>query len=333
MLFGLVVDVTGFQWAWLGASAAFLLAAVTVLAARAGFRRDLRQNLRRRRSATAVATAGRVAPSAATRAVPGPDPDRRRDRIPSRLVDAFLDPDPEFIAVGSVDHLVYVAGVAVLGVLLLTNRGWVRAGASAIRRVTIVVVVLQQSALYGFYAYTSWDTSESLPLHVSRISALLALLYLMTGSRRVMDVLFYFGLWAWTSFSYPQNIQPMTNILGWSFFVNHVVVLLMPAFAWITTDWRPTVRALWRSFGWFLLYVAAAVAANALTGGNYFYQRDKPVLPGLPQPYYLLVSVLGSLALFWLGYAVARLVARRTDHGAAGGTSPDPTYPGPGVAL
>lgn len=229
-------------------------------------------------------------------------------RIPSAAVDAFLDADPGWIAIGGRDHLVYACGVVILALLLLHRRDWVRAHAGAVRRALLVVVVVQQLTLYGFYAATGWDSAESLPLHISRVSALLGLAYLATGSRRVMDVLFYLGLWAWASFGYPQNVQPVTNVLGWSFFVNHAVTLLLPVLAWVTTGWRPTRPALWRAYGWFLCYVAVAVTANALTGGNYFYQREQPLLPSLPQPWYLLLSVVATLALFWVGYGVSRLV-------------------------
>jgi uncharacterized membrane protein YwaF len=126
-----------------------------------------------------------------------------------------------------------------------------------------------------------------------------------------MDVLFYLGLWAWASFAYPQNIQPVDNILGLSFFVNHVITLLMPVLAAVTTGWWPTRAGLWRAVRWFLAYVVLAVSANALTGGNYFYQREKPVLPWLDQPFYLLASLAATFALFWLGYAVSRLLASR----------------------
>ena len=228
-------------------------------------------------------------------------------------METFLDPHPEFIRVGGRDHLVYVLGLLVVGTALIAGRRWVQEHATLVRRVLLGIILVQQVSLYGFYASTGWTWADSLPLHISRISSLLVLVYLATGSRRVMDVLFFFGLWAWTSFSYPQNIQAPNHALGVSFWVNHVVTLLMPFFAVITTSWRPTVRALWRSYGWFLVYVALAVAANALTGGNYFYQRDKPVLPMVPQPWYLLLSLLAALALFWLGYAVARLVLRRLD--------------------
>lgn len=228
-------------------------------------------------------------------------------------METFLDPHPDFIPVGGRDHLIYVLGLLTVAAALIAGRRWVREHVTRVRWVLLGVLLAQQITLYGFYAATGWLWAESLPLHISRVSAILVLVYLATGSRRVMDVLFFFGLWAWASFSYPQNIQPVDNILGVSFWINHVLTLLVPFFAVITTSWRPTVRALWRAYGWFLAYVVVAVVANALTGGNYFYQREQPVLPMVPQPWYLLLSVLASLALFWLGYAVARLILRRID--------------------
>ncbi|WP_456236502.1 TMEM164 family acyltransferase [Actinomyces culturomici] len=114
----------------------------------------------------------------------------------------------------------------------------------------LVVSLAQQCLLYGAYLAAGWDWSEALPLHVSRISAILGIVYLATGSKRVMDVLFYFGLWSWFSFLYPSQVQPITNVFGWSFVINHTITLLMPVLAWVTTDWRPSRRALHRAFAW-----------------------------------------------------------------------------------
>src|SRR5699024_7240236 len=132
------------------------------------------------------------------------------------------------------------------------------------------------------------------------------------------------GLYAYASFSYPQQIQPVDNVLGWSFWINHAVTLLLPFFAWLTEGWRPTVPALWRAFGWFLVYYAAALVTNALTGGNYFYLRDRPIAAGWPDWAYLPGAALLTLALFWLGYAVAHLIGIRTgtwEPGGEAGTS------------
>ncbi len=228
------------------------------------------------------------------------------------MLETFFDRHPGWIAVGGPDHLVYATLLVLVATGLVAGRRFVRAHERRVRRVLVGVVVLQQLTLYGFYATAGWDWGESLPLHLSRISALLGLVWLLTRERRVMDVLFFFGLYAWGSFSYPMLIQPVTNVLGWSFWVNHTVTLLLPAYAWITTGWRPTTRALWWAWGWFLAYLSLALVVNRLTGGNYFYLRDRPFFGDLPLALYLPVAVTATLALFWLGYAVARLVGERT---------------------
>ncbi len=206
----------------------------------------------------------------------------------------------------------YILTLALAAFLLVTQRHWVRAHSQQVRATVLVASVLQQTALYGMYALTGWDWGESLPLHISRVSAVLCVVYLATGSKRVMNVLFYFSLFAWISFTYPQEVWPFWNLFGWSFLVNHVITLLMPVLAWVTSDWRPSKAALWRAYGWMVVYSLVALSANAVTGGNYFYQRSMPVFGALGQPLYYLGCLAAGLVMFWLGYGASRLVP---DHG------------------
>lgn len=145
-----------------------------------------------------------------------------------------MDLEPTWIAVGGLDHLLYVAGVVLLGALLVWRCEWVRERARPVRAAAFAVV-------------------------------------------------------------------------------------LLPVFAWIADGWRPIRAGLRTAVGWFVMYVTGAVAVNALTGGNYFYQRERPVLPWLDQPWYLLGSVAVSLLLFVVGHAGARWIGARVD-----GVTPPP---------
>lgn len=224
----------------------------------------------------------------------------------------FFDADPGWISVGGIDHASYVALLLLTGALLIGCRGWVRRHAAAVRHTAAAVVIVQQCTLYATYLAQGAGPDEALPLHSCRIAALLGLVWLLTRWRPALDVSFYLGLYAYASFSYPQQIQPVDNVLGWSFWINHAVTLLLPVFAWLTEGWRPTVPALWRAFAWFLVYYAVALVTNAITGGNYFYLRDRPVFATWPDWAYLPGAALATLAVFWIGYAVARLIGVRT---------------------
>ncbi len=208
----------------------------------------------------------------------------------------------------------YILCLAAAAFLLIWKRGWVREHAVGVRRGVLVASVVQQATLYGMYWATGWNWGESLPLYISRVSALLCVAYLATGSRRVMDVLFYFGLWAWISFAYPQQVWPFWNLFGWTFLVNHMITLLMPVLAWVTTDWRPTRQAIRPALGWMAVNLLVAVAVNAVTGGDYFYQQSMPVVGFLGQPWYLLGTLGVGLLLCQIGYGASRLVP---DGGAA----------------
>lgn len=137
-------------------------------------------------------------------------------------------------------------------------------------------------------------------------------MWLLTRWRPALDIGFYLGLYAYASFSYPQQIQPVDNVLGWSFWINHAVTLVLPVFVWLTEGWRPSIPALWRAYGWFLVYYAVALAANAVTGRNYFYLRDRPIMADWPDWAYLPGAALVTLALFWVGYGGARLIGEWT---------------------
>lgn len=224
----------------------------------------------------------------------------------------FFDADPGWIVVGGTDHLTYASLLILVGALLIGCRTWVREHASGVRRVVAGVVIVQQVTLYATYAWHGAGIDEALPLHSCRIAVVLSLIWLLTRWRPALDVAFYLGLYAYASFSYPQQIQPVDNVLGWSFWLNHTVTLLVPVFAWLTEGWRPTTRALWQAYGWFLIYYAIALGANAVTGGNYFYLRDRPVAASWPDWAYLPGAALATLVVFWIGYAAARLIGRLT---------------------
>lgn len=46
-------------------------------------------------------------------------------------------------------------------------------------------------------------------------------------------MLCFFGLYAWTSFLYPSRVHGIFHPIGVSFFVNHVITLLLPYYGMI----------------------------------------------------------------------------------------------------
>lgn len=236
-------------------------------------------------------------------------------------MEGFVRVDIDPLVIGGADHRTYVAFYLTLLVLLLSARDLLRRHDELVRRVAAAVSIAQQVAMYGFHLYKGDRWADALPLHICRLCTLLGLVWLLGEGEQdlAMQLVFSWGLFAYGSLAYPYGIEPRDHLMGWSFVVNHSLTLLLPVYAAVVAGWRPTVRGLAASYVGFLGFLAVAESTNRLTGGNYFYLVDRPVLQGMPHRRFLHVAAVGTLGVFTVGYAASRLVARlaRGDRGPA----------------
>ncbi len=208
----------------------------------------------------------------------------------------------EYIRILSPDHLVYITGLVIIAGLMVQNRHRIRLHRSRLTLLLILISLIQQFLLYSAYFYLlDFDLAESLPLHISRINTILGLAYLVTRNDKLFGVMAYLGLYAWTSFLYPSRVYGITHPLGISFFINHAVTLLLPFYGMMAYDARIGRNDHRRAFGWFLVYLAAVLIINPLVDGNYFYLKHKPFLGSLPNEVYLVLVLLVTYLLFYLG--------------------------------
>lgn len=204
-------------------------------------------------------------------------------------------------------HWIYIGVLLLCLLLLVYYRNKVRTHAEVIRKSLLLVAIAQQLLLYFWYIFeTGFDISESLPFHISRISSLLGISYLLTKNSRVMNILFYFGLYAYGSFLIPSRVYPISHAIGISFLVNHVITLLLPLFASMAYDWRPTLKSLFTSYGYFLIYFFFVYFLNPLIDGNYFYLKYRPVFKELPDYLYNPGALVFTFVLFYIAFFVYR---------------------------
>lgn len=221
-----------------------------------------------------------------------------------------LLPDDYFIQPFDHNHAIYMGSFLIILILLLKNHRRIAANPKPVLRFTLVLSVAQQVLLYGSYIAEGFNWAEGLPLHISRVSSILGIIWLITRKSKVMDVLFFFGLYAYGSFLYPARIHPPTHPIGWSFLINHVITILLPILAVYTDRWQPTKHALGRSMLYFLLYLTAALVANEITGGNYFYMTKRVALNQLPLWQYTIINILLTYLIFFIGYYVGGRLIR-----------------------
>lgn len=91
------------------------------------------------------------------------------------------------------NHLLYIGIVSLLFIILFCFREQMKSRAKTVGYIILAVSVLQQILLYSWYMIEmGFDVSESLPLHISRITSLFGIYYLITNNRKVILNYSYF---------------------------------------------------------------------------------------------------------------------------------------------
>ncbi len=208
----------------------------------------------------------------------------------------------DYITLFNFDHIIFIVGLVIIGAALFMKRDAVGEHRQKITVVILIVSIFQQILLYSsYYFILDFDPGESLPLQISRVNTILGIIFLITKNDKVFRVLALFGLFAWLSFLYPSRVYGITHPIGWSFFINHVITLLLPFYGIIAYNMKIKTTDSLKVFPWFVLYVAVAYFVNLLTDGNYFYLKHKPIFAGLHNLFYIPLSLIFTLMLFMAG--------------------------------
>lgn len=218
-------------------------------------------------------------------------------------MDVFYAREAEYIRLLGWEHFFYMSLILMMVFTLIVQRRRLYLYQDTLTKVVLSASLFQQFLLYAWYFFeTGFDLGEALPLHLCRISSVLGIVYLITKKSLLMDVVFYYGLYAYASFAYPQAIYAPYHLLGISYLLNHTITLILPIVAYYAFDWRPKIEGLIISILSFLIYFVIAYYVNGVTGGNYFYLTNRPFLHALPAWQFNTLAVLITILGFCLGY-------------------------------
>ena len=212
----------------------------------------------------------------------------------------------EFIKPYGFHHYMYISIFVISLYLLIKNRNKIKENSRKLRFFILFLSLFQQILLYSwYYLETGFNLGEALPLHICRISTLLGIWFLITKNTKVLDTMFYFGLYAYGSFLYPSRVYPVYHAVGISFVINHIITIILPWFAYIAYGWKPKLKALKKSSLIFLIYFVFVYFLNPIIDGNYFYLKYRPFFKTWPEYIYVPFLVIGTLLGFYLAYTLA----------------------------
>ena len=187
-----------------------------------------------------------------------------------------------------------------------------------------------------YYAAVEWHPAGSLPLHFCDIAALLGPIALLTGSRPLRAIL-YFWAFAFTTQALitPTLTDGPTSAAYWLFWCNHAGVIGLAAYDVAVLRYRPTWADLMQVLAVSYAYAAIVLPLNVVMGWNYgFVGPSQPSTPTViewlgPWPERVaLVLFMGTMMLVhvylpwpltrWLLTCRARAGVERLETGTSG---------------
>lgn len=145
-----------------------------------------------------------------------------------------------------------------------------------------------------------WSVDVYLPLQLSDVVTLVAILALWSGRPLFVELTYFWGLTAALQAVLTPDIgHDYADLTFFTLFVTHSGVVIAAVLLVAGRGLAPRSGAVRRAFVATLLVAVVASVGNVLTGGNYMFLRDKPdaSLLDLIGPWPLYIAGAGVLAL------------------------------------
>ncbi len=183
--------------------------------------------------------------------------------------------------------------VLAVGLGLLARQGERRRAVVVWALVCILIAYKIATFSYSWATDRLW-IGNALPMHLCDWATFIVAAALLTRSRFLCDLSYFWGLGATIHAVITPNLTggvPLFYCVG--FFVSHIGIIVSVMVLVIGFGYRPDWKSLLRAMLWTQVYAAAAFTTNILSGANYGFLMAKPEGISLldllaPWPWYIL---------------------------------------------
>jgi uncharacterized membrane protein YwaF len=210
--------------------------------------------------------------------------------------------------------------------LIIVKREYVRTHKKEIVLILITLLLYSQYRRYGARLFTPVIsfTIENLPIHFCRFSALMTLVYLISGNKILKGFVYFQAGLGVFSVLLPGGYFP-TMTLEWrsfTYMVDHFILAIMPFFLIFIQDYRVNRRDLIVSLVYSIVVPLAVLPWALATDYNAYYVLDGVFLrsmvgdnQALILTLMLLTLVLYNFLMYVVGQGLANVSERHWEHG------------------
>jgi hypothetical integral membrane protein (TIGR02206 family) len=218
----------------------------------------------------------------------------------------------------SADHLITMAIIIVLSILLFLFGKKLREHRHFFR-IMLALLILAANVMYHLWLLSehAWSVKQSLPLQLSDLAAILAVVMLLTRSYRIFQFMYFAGLGSAIQAILTPDLYHFSfpHFLYFQSFISHGGVVLACLFMVAAFHFRPTLPSMWVSIVIVNLYGGCVFFLNKFLGSNYMYIMKHAGMTPLtflgPWPWYLLSLELVMIFFFYILYSPFWIKSRK----------------------
>lgn len=210
----------------------------------------------------------------------------------------------------SADHVITISIIVILCILLFVFRKQLTVNRRSVR-FSLAAIILAANIFYHFWLVYehSWSVQTALPLQLSDLAVLLAVIMLLTKNEIVFQFMYFAGLGSAIQAILTPDLYHFSfpHFLYFQSFISHGGVVLACLFMVAAYHYRPAFRSMWVAFVLVNIYGVGVFFLNKYLGSNYLYIMNKAGMTPLnflgPWPWYLLSLELVMIVMFYILYS------------------------------
>ncbi|MBM6690766.1 TIGR02206 family membrane protein [Fusobacterium mortiferum] len=171
----------------------------------------------------------------------------------------------------------------------------------------IVIFILKLAELSYRHLYNNEEIFELLPLHLCNITLIFVIIMMLSGSKSLFQLCFYWSVGAIFAVATPDIKYSFPNFMTVSFFITHFYILFAVAYFYLYFSFRPAIWGYFTAFFTINIICLGVYFLNVHLETNYLYVNRVPSFSSPLNyfgewPYYIIVVELIYIILTYLLY-------------------------------
>ena len=211
----------------------------------------------------------------------------------------------------STSHIAAVLVILGVCILMYVLKSEIRGKGTKKFRLSLAAILIFQEVSFQIWSITTglWSVKYTLPLQLCSITTILTAVLLVTKSKKLYEVIYFWGIGgAIQALLTPEiGIYTYPHFRYFEFFIAHGTIIAGCLFMTFVEGYRPKLKSVWKSMIVLNIYALFVGIFNKIVGANYMFLCAKPEVSSImdilgPWPFYIATLEIVAVVFFLILY-------------------------------